>query len=120
VRQILLAREETQERPALQRDVVANGTAQHRIAGFKRIEHRALRDRTFDVKRNLEASTLRQRSQMLRQYHSDHGNAIIVFDHKSPQRLHLDRKHSRKIAHNRRPVVSGIGRSIHLSAVVPK
>ena len=61
VRQIFLAGEETQKRPALSRDVIANRPAQHRIAGLKRVEHRALRDRTFDFELHL-AADVRQRS----------------------------------------------------------
>ena len=34
----------------------------------------------------------------------------------SRQRLHLDRKHGRKIADDRRPVVAGVGRCVHLAA----
>jgi len=63
--QILLAGEEPQECPALPGDLVADGAAQHRIAGFERVEHRALRDRTLYLKLHV-AANLRQRSQMLR------------------------------------------------------
>ena len=45
VRQILLAGEEADERPPLLRGVVANRSAQHRIACLQRVEHRALRRR---------------------------------------------------------------------------
>jgi hypothetical protein len=75
--QILLAGEEAQERPALLRDVVADCTAQHRIAGLKRVEHRALRGLTLDVELDL-ASDVRQRPQMWRQYDSDHDRVIIM------------------------------------------
>jgi len=54
--QILLAGEEPQKRPALVRDVIADGAAQHGIAGLKRIEHRALRDRTRDVELDFAAN----------------------------------------------------------------
>ena len=73
MRKILLAREESQERPALQRDVIANRPAQHGIVGLKRVEHRTKRDWTFDVERHL-AADVRQRSQMLWEYDSDHGS----------------------------------------------
>jgi hypothetical protein len=48
VGQILLTRKEPQERPALQGDVIADGSAQHGIAGLKRIKNRPLRDRGGD------------------------------------------------------------------------
>src|ERR1700746_3074460 len=41
VREVLLAGEEAQEGAALQRNVVANGPAQHRIAGFEFVEDQA-------------------------------------------------------------------------------
>ena len=47
--QILFATEEPQERAALSGDVVADRPAQHRIAGFERVEDRALRDRFRDI-----------------------------------------------------------------------
>src|SRR5260370_11873896 len=47
--QILPAGEESQERPALLRDVVTDRAAQHGIAGLERVEDRALRGRTLDV-----------------------------------------------------------------------
>ncbi len=61
VRKILLASKEAQEWPALLRDVIADCPTQHRIAGFKRIEHRAQRDRTLDIERHL-ATNMCQRS----------------------------------------------------------
>src|SRR5260370_28602663 len=73
MRQILLAGEEPHVRPALLRDVVADGTAQHRIAGLERVEYRALRDRTLDLDLHLGAG-VRQRSQMCRKYDADHGS----------------------------------------------
>ena len=73
MRQIFLAGKEPQERPALLGDVVADGAAQHWIAGFERVEDRALRDSTLDLKLHL-AADVRQRPQMLRQYDADHGS----------------------------------------------
>src|SRR5208283_4765762 len=70
VGQILLAREEPQERPALLRDVVADCTPQHRIVSFKRIEDGALGDRALDRKFQL-STNVGQRSQMRRKYDSD-------------------------------------------------
>src|SRR3990172_12886438 len=44
-----LASEEPQERPALQRAVVANGPAQHGIARLERVQDRALGRRALDL-----------------------------------------------------------------------
>src|SRR2546426_4003600 len=71
--QILLAGEEPHERPAPLRDVVADGPAQHRIAGLERVEDRALRDRTFDVDLHL-AVDARQLPQMWRGHDAGHGS----------------------------------------------
>jgi hypothetical protein len=71
--QILLAGEEAQHRPTLLRDVVADGSAQHRVAGLERVEDRALRDGARDFERHLGAD-LRQRSQMIGEDDADHGN----------------------------------------------
>ena len=73
MRQILLASEESQKWPPLQRDLIANRPAQHGITGLKRIEHRPLRERSLDFERHL-AAHVRQRSQMLREYDADHGS----------------------------------------------
>src|SRR5437588_1644584 len=70
MRQILLAGEEAQERPALLRDLVADRPAQHRIAGLKRVENRPQRDRAVELELHL-AANVRQRSQMLRKNDSD-------------------------------------------------
>jgi hypothetical protein len=53
VRQVLLAGKETDEWSSLFRHVIANRAAQHRIAGFKRVEDRALRHRSRDFKCHL-------------------------------------------------------------------
>jgi hypothetical protein len=45
---IFRAGEESQERAALVRDVVADRPAQHGITGLKRVEDRALRDMIRD------------------------------------------------------------------------
>jgi hypothetical protein len=73
VRQIFLASEETQKRSPLLRDLIPDRPAQHRITSLKRVKHRALRDRTFDFKRDFAAG-VGQRSQMLREYHPNHGS----------------------------------------------
>ena len=66
VGQIFLAGEEAQKGAALLRVVVADGAAQHRITGFERIEHGALRHGGGDFERHFAVS-MRQRSQMSRQ-----------------------------------------------------
>ena len=73
VGKILLAGEESQKRPALLRNVIADRTAQHGIPGLKSIEHRPLRNRTLDLECRLAAG-LGQDSQMLREYYTDHGS----------------------------------------------
>ena len=47
--QILLAGEESHERPPLLRDLITDGPTQRRIAGLQRVEDRALRDWARDV-----------------------------------------------------------------------
>ena len=76
VGQILLAGEETQERPALLRDLVADRPAQHRIAGFERVEDRSQRDRAVELKFYF-AADVRQRSEVLREYDSDHFGILL-------------------------------------------
>ena len=76
MREILLAGEEPQERPALLGDLIADRPAQHRIAGFKRVEDGALRGWTPDVEFDL-AANLRQGSQMVRKDNSDHIAVIL-------------------------------------------
>ena len=60
VEQIPLAGEEPYERSALLRDLVADRPAQHRIAGLERVEDRALRGLTLDVKRHLAVDVREQ------------------------------------------------------------
>jgi hypothetical protein len=73
MRKVLRASEESQERTALLRDVIANRSSQHRIAGLERVEHRALRDRALDLQLYV-AANMRQRSQVRREYDSNHGS----------------------------------------------
>ena len=61
--EVLLTGEEAQEGAALLGVVVADGAAQHGIAGFERVQHRALRDRALDFERHL-AADVRQSSEM--------------------------------------------------------
>ena len=76
VGQIFLAGEESQERAPLLRVMIANCPTQHGIASLKRIEHRALCQRTFHFEGYL-AAHVRQRSQMLGKYDSDHMTTIL-------------------------------------------
>src|SRR3989454_12450731 len=65
VGRVPLARKESQERPSLRRDVVADRPAQHGITGLERVEPRA----SSDPPRNVElhfALDLRQRPQVRR------------------------------------------------------
>ena len=105
VRQILLAGEKSHECPALLRDVVADRTLQHRIASLQRVEDRALRDRTR-----------RPRAAPRRRPAPASADAPGGPPGSSCQRLNFDRKHGRKIADDRSPAVSGIGRRVHLPA----
>jgi hypothetical protein len=77
VGEIFLAGEETQERSALLCAVVANGAAQHGIAGFERIEDGALRDRTLDFEFDLTAD-VRQGAKVLRKFDSDPTHFTVV------------------------------------------
>ena len=61
------------------RHVIANGPPQHGITCFKRIEHRALRDRACYV--NLDFTPdMRQGSKVLRKFDSDHGSVCTSTD----------------------------------------
>jgi hypothetical protein len=71
VGQILLAGEEAQEWSTLLRDLVANRPAQHRKACLERVEDRSQRDRAVELKFYF-AADVRERSEMLRDYDSDH------------------------------------------------
>src|ERR1044071_5483606 len=68
---IFLTRKEAQESAALFCVMVANGSAQHRITGFKRIKHRALGDWAFYRKCHLGIGMC-QRSQVKRKNDADH------------------------------------------------
>jgi hypothetical protein len=71
VRQILLAGEKAQERPPLLRDLIADSSAQHGIAGLECVEDRTLRDWTLDLEFDL-AADVRQRPKVLRKFDSNH------------------------------------------------
>src|SRR5262249_42678891 len=76
---VLLASEETQERPALFGDVVSDGPLQHGIGDFECVKDGALRYLTLDLELQLAAGA-RQRSQVRREDHSDHGSVWISTD----------------------------------------
>ena len=90
--------------PAPAAVVVADGAAQHRVAGLQRVEDRALRDRARDLQFHLAADARQRRA------------GAPAAPPGSWQRLDLDRQHRGQIADDRRPVVPGIGRRVHLAA----
>src|SRR5690348_17802703 len=67
---VLLAGEKSQERAALLRGVVANRSAEHRVARLKSVESRAKRDRVFDFEFHFPIA-LRKRAQMCGQNDAD-------------------------------------------------
>ena len=71
---IFFAGKEAQEGPSLVRDVVANGSSEHRVLGFEFIKDRALRDRTLDLECEFAADA-RQVSEMEWEYDSDHSRS---------------------------------------------
>jgi len=79
VGQILFASKEAQECSALKRDLVANGAAQHGVAGFEDVEDGTLRDWAVDFQLYF-AADLRQRSEMLREDDADHERLINLIE----------------------------------------
>src|SRR5262249_2426468 len=77
VRPIMLAGKVTHEGSALLRDMVADRPAQHRITGLDRVEDGALGDCTLDLELHLCICAC-QRSQMGRQYNSDHSRTTTM------------------------------------------
>src|SRR6266853_4235340 len=72
VGQISLAGKEPQERAALERDMIANRAAQHRVPGLERVEDGRARDRAgADVELHLVAN-VRQGAQVRREDDADH------------------------------------------------
>src|SRR5437773_12138366 len=70
---IFLASEEPQKGTALVGDMIADRAAQHGILRLEGIEHRPLRDRTFDGDLHFGA-VARQRAQVSRKHDADHGS----------------------------------------------
>ena len=73
--QILLAGEEPYEGPPFERNLIANRTAQHGIAGLECVEDGALRDLTLDVDRDFTIGDTRERPQVRGK---DDSNHVIV------------------------------------------
>src|SRR5262249_22063607 len=79
VGQVLLAGEEPQERPSPLRRVVADRPAERRVAGFERVEDRALRRRALHAQPHLAADP-RQVPQVEWQHDPDHGRVWTSTD----------------------------------------
>src|SRR5690348_1686485 len=73
VREILAAGEKAQEGPAQLRDVIADGAAEHRVAGFEGVENGALRDLAGDLEFDF-AANVREASQVRREYDANHAS----------------------------------------------
>jgi len=73
MREVLTAGEESQERLTLLRDVIADRTAEHRVAGFERVDDGTLRSRTLYVEFHLAADA-RESSKVRREFNADHGS----------------------------------------------
>ena len=73
VGQIFLAGKKPDQRPPLQRDVIADGAAEDRITRFERIEDRARGRVAPDVDRHFGADA-GERAQVHRKHDSDHGS----------------------------------------------
>jgi len=71
VGQILLARKKSNEGPAPQRPVITDTAAQHRICGFKRIQHGANRRRPLNFQLEFAVQS-RQSSQVRGEDYPDH------------------------------------------------
>lgn len=77
--QIPSAGEEPQEGPSLLGGLVANRSAQHRVARFDRVQDRALRGLALDVERELTGDP-RQRPEMRRENDANHGRVWTSTD----------------------------------------
>lgn len=106
VRQVLLTGEKPQKRPPLQSYVVTNGSAEHGVAGLKRIEDRLQCNPALDLKLDL-AFHVCQIAKMRGKNDSNHSLW---------QRLHLDRQYCRQIANDGVPALASICRRVDLAA----
>src|SRR5439155_27351395 len=77
--EVLLAGEEADERAAPSRDVIADRSREHRVAGLERVEHGALRDRALDLQLHL-AVDVRQLPEVCRKHDPDHGSVWTSTD----------------------------------------
>ncbi len=77
VGEVFFTGEEAQKGAALLSVVVADGAAQHGIAGLERVQHRALRDRRRDFERHL-AADVRQVSEMEGEDDADHVQSHLI------------------------------------------
>jgi hypothetical protein len=84
MRQIFFACEKAQERSPLQRNLVADRPPQHWITILERVEDRTLGGRALDFEFHL-ATNVRQRSQVLREYDSDHAGVITPVSAPQPK-----------------------------------
>jgi hypothetical protein len=73
VGEVLPTGEEPYQRSSPLRDVIAEGTAQHRITGLEGIQDRTLGHLAFDVELHLVLD-MSQSSQMCREHDSNHGS----------------------------------------------
>ena len=73
VRIIFFAGKKSHERAALMRHMISNRPAQHRILRLERVEHREQRRLAGTFRRSLRLHA-RERSQMRRKYHANHGS----------------------------------------------
>ena len=71
VRYVFAADEESHQRPALLRGVIADRAAQHWIVGFERVDDSALRDWRIDIEFYF-AAYAGERAQMMREDNTNH------------------------------------------------
>ena len=104
--EVFFAGEESEEGAALLRVVVADGSAQHGIAGLERIQHRTLRDRALYFERHL-AADVRQGSEMEGEDDADHvGRHNLYFNGIAPRGHLLAAKRRKSAAQRRKPRVN--------------
>jgi hypothetical protein len=71
--EVFRAGEKAEEGPALQRDVIADRAAEHRVAGFESVQDGTLGDRTCDFEMNL-AANVSECAEMSGERYTDHGD----------------------------------------------
>src|SRR5262249_54652567 len=70
VGEVFATSEKTKKGAALLRDVIANGAGEHRVGGFERVQHGALRGRRVHFQLQFAADA-GERAQMRRQHDAD-------------------------------------------------